>query len=102
MSHQPAQQSRESCYQVSKVLRSASVQPTIKYSDIMPKSPPRVLTCEECCQELNEKQRKKAEGLKQKEIRKAIRERKKEGKMKELEKHKELKKAKETSQFNIT
>ena len=87
---------------VSKVLRSASVPPTIKYPDIMPKSSGRVLTSEECYQELTEKQRKKDEDLKQKEIRKAECERKKEEKMKELEKCKELKKAKERSKFNIT
>ena len=40
---------------VSKVLRSVSVPPTIKYPDIIPKSSARVLTSKECCQELNEK-----------------------------------------------
>ena len=65
---------------VSKVLGSASVPSTIKYPDIMPKSSARVLTSEKYCQKLNEKQRKKAEGLKQKQIRKAERERKKEEK----------------------
>ena len=68
----------------------------------MPKSSASVLTSEECGQELNEKQRKKAEDLKQKEIRKAEHERKKEEKIKEFEKRKELKKAKETSKFNTT
>ena len=53
---------------VSKVLRSASVPPTINYPDIMPKSSARVLTSEECRQELNEKQRKKLKILNERKL----------------------------------
>ena len=62
---------------VSKVLRFASVPPTIKYPDIMPKSSARVLTSEECYQELTEKQRKKVKILNKRKLERLnVRERK--------------------------
>ena len=53
---------------VSKVLRSASEPPTIKYPDIMPNSSARVLTSEESRQELNEKQGKKLKILNERKL----------------------------------
>lgn len=59
--------------------------PERKNPQVLPKSCARVVTSEECRFEINEKERKKAEALKQKEERKMERQRKKESKLKQLE-----------------
>lgn len=53
--------------------------PTVKYPDLQPKSPARVLTSEECRKIMNEKHAKKMKDLKEgiKETRKRKKERRK-------------------------
>ena len=71
--------------------------PEKKNPQFMPKSCARVVTSEQCRLKINERERKKAEALKQKEERKMERQRKKELKLKELE---EKRKKKQRSKFN--
>ena len=63
-----------SCTAVAKVL--ATIPPITKNPSFMPKSTARVITSEMCRYEINEKARKKAEALRLKEERKALREQK--------------------------
>ena len=68
---------------VSKVL--ATIPPVTKNPTFLPKSTARVITSEECRYEINEKARKKAEALKLKEERKALREQKQEERRRRLQ-----------------
>ena len=63
----------------------SSLPPVTKNRSFLPKSTARVVTSLECCREINEKERKKAEALKLKEERKVLCEQKQEERRKNLQ-----------------
>ena len=82
-----SQPSHSSCHTVLSKVLSTLPPPMTKTPSFTPKSTARVVTSIECRHEINERERKKAEALKEKEERKLERERKKEEK-KRLEEEK--------------